>query len=139
MIGRLYFLLAVTFITIMFGGCDGYHHTIVNLYPDNKPSETVIASSDSQTKRLDVEAFLQDFGSKNNMWCHAYQPDMHSMFCGTSPGINIELHESAAGRLTIRISQFGPWQATKEYLALRESLIHAMTAKFPGSFVSEQR
>ena len=131
------FIIAILFVMT---GCDGYHHTVFTIAPDTNTSETMLSAFANQVTRQDLEAFLSDFGSKNKMWCHQYEPEMHSMFCGISPGINIGLHENpGSGQLTLRIAQFGPWRATKEYLALRDSLKTAILEKFPNAIVSGQR
>ena len=136
----LYFLLLIIAFAFVVTGCDGYHHTILTIAPDANTSETMLSASANRVARQDLEAFLSDFGSKNKMWCHQYEPEMHSMFCGISPGINIGLHENpGSGQLTLRIAQFGPWRATKEYLALRDSLKTAILEKFPNAIVSGQR
>jgi hypothetical protein len=135
-----YSLLLITAIAFIMIGCDGYHHTVFTVDPGAKSSETVLTSSVNRAARPEVEAFLLDFSSRNKMWCHPYDPEKHSMFCGTSPGINVELHEHPdTGLLTLRIAQFGPWRETKEYLALRDSLLAEIPARFPGAFVSGRR
>jgi len=136
----LYSLFHIAAIVFVSAGCDGLHDTTFTIAAETNSSETVVTASAKRVSRQDLEAFLSGFSSRNNMWCHQYDPEMHSMFCGTSPGINIELHENPdSSQLTLRISQFGPWYETEEYLTLRDSLLAEIPEKFPGTFVSGQR
>lgn len=135
----LYFLLLIALMAFVTIGCDGYHYTTFTIAPDTSTSETILSASTNRVSRQVLEAFLSDFGSKNNMWCHQYDPKMKSMFCGISPGINIELHENLkTSQLTLRLAQFGPWYATEEYITLRDSLLREVPEKFPEAFVSGQ-
>ena len=135
----LHYLLFITAMACSTTGCDGYHHTTFTIAPETNTSETILSVSTNRVSRQDLESFLSDFGSKNNMWCHPYNPKMKFMFCGISPDINIELHENPeTSQLTLRLVQFGPWYATKEYTTLRDSLLKEVPEKFPGAFVSGQ-
>jgi hypothetical protein len=121
------------FIIIVLSGCDGYRH-VKFTFNENK-SNIVSADTDRLFEKLTV--FMEDYSEINDFTCSLVYQVKKQQLCG---GRSITLEVAVdfdKNYVTLRIAQFGPVGATKDYEKIRDELLIVIPENFPMAKVSE--